>query len=84
MKTEEETMSVKELFIQEFEEADADCGAVTHMVVFVRLPSGSLEMIINTNDIWGKYNYYKQMYDDNLCLYNNPEVKIEKWVFASQ
>ena len=84
MDTSNEELSPKERFIQEFTEADADCGAVTHMVVFVRLPSGSLEMIINTSDIWYKYNYYKQMYDDNLCLYNNPEVKIVKWVFASQ
>ena len=81
---EENEKSNKELFIEEFELEDADCGAVTHMVVFVRLPSGALEMIINTNDIYGKFNYYKQSYDDNLCLYNNPNVKIEKWCFASQ
>ncbi len=80
----EEEKSNKELFIEDFELEDADCGAVTHMVVFVRLPSGALEMIINTNDIYNKFSYYKQSYDDNLRLYNNTNIKIEKWCFASQ
>ena len=64
----DEEMSRKEMFVNDFTEADADCGAVTHMVIFVRLPSGYLEMIINTSDTWHKYNYYKEAYDDNLCL----------------
>jgi hypothetical protein len=81
---EEDAKTDKEMFVEEFELADADCGAITHMVVFIRLPSGALEMIINTNDILEKFDYYKQSYDDNLRLYNNPNVKIEKWCFAGR
>jgi hypothetical protein len=77
-------MKNKDLFISDFEENDMDCGAVTHMVIFVRLPNGVLEMIINTSDIYNKFKYYCNAYDDNLCLKNNPDVKIEKWCFASQ
>lgn len=78
----DEYLSLKEQFIQDFELEDADCGAVIYMIVFVRLPSGALEMIVNNNEIYSKFNYYKESYDDDLKLYANPNVSIERWMFV--
>lgn len=51
-------------------------GVITKMVIAVKLPTGATEIIINTENIDSKYNYYLDAYDDNMCLKNNKDVHI--------
>lgn len=72
--------SKKQKFILDFEEANF--GIISHMVIAVRLPSGAVEIIVNTDKIEDKFNYYVESYDDSMCLNTNKEVKIKNWMFV--
>lgn len=51
-----------------------------HLIVGVKLPSGAIEVIHNTQDIPGKLQYYKNHYEDvngKLCLSHNHAITIE-------
>jgi len=40
----------------------------THIITVVKLPGGSKEIAINTDDIAGKIDYILEAYDENMCL----------------
>lgn len=42
----------------------------------VKLPSGAIEVITNTQEIDSKIEYLKNAYDNDFKLKNNPEVQI--------
>lgn len=49
---------------------------VEAIAVAVRLPSGALEIITNTQDVRGKIRYYLTNYDNDLKLKANPAIQI--------
>lgn len=48
----------------------------THLIVAVKLPTGAVEIITNTQQLETKVTYYLNAYDDNFCLKNNPAIQI--------
>lgn len=49
--------------------------APQYLVVMVKMPNDSIEIITNT-DVHGKVAYYREAYDDEFRLKSNPEVQI--------
>lgn len=74
-------MSEKELFLQACRMANAK-QPITKMVIAVKLPTNAIELIINTEDLLRKVDYYQQAYDDNMQLRTNPSIKIVGWLFV--
>jgi hypothetical protein len=60
------------------ETQDMKCQSLkrTHLVVAVKLPTGATELIINTENIESKAEYYRNAYDDTFCLKTNPQIQI--------
>jgi hypothetical protein len=79
-------MTNKEAFIQAFEESksirEKNGKKITKMVIAVQLPTGAVELIINTEQIDEKVVYYGTAYDEQLRLRNNPDVRIVGYMFA--
>lgn len=46
------------------------------LVVAIKLPSGAIETITNTELLHSKINYYTEAYDEEFKLKNNPEISI--------
>jgi hypothetical protein len=46
------------------------------ITVAVKLPSGAIEVITNTEDTVTKALYYTDTYDENFCLKHNKEIQI--------
>jgi hypothetical protein len=68
-------ITAKELFLKKFKESDK-----SKMVVAVQLPTGT-ELIINSDKLDGKVDYYKSAYNDDLELKNNTSIKIVDYMF---
>jgi hypothetical protein len=60
----------------------ANEGTATKLVVAVKLPTGATELIINTESIKSKVDYYSNAYNDELKLKNNNDIQIVGWLFA--
>jgi hypothetical protein len=66
--------SLKEQFIYE-------CSLIKKprlLVLAIKLPTGAIETISNTNDIESKINYIDASYNDDLCL--KGQIQIEGWL----
>ena len=55
---------------------------VTKLVVAVKLPTGGVEIIINSEEIKSKVAYYDTYYDDYMRLTKNTSVSIIAWMFV--
>lgn len=55
--------------IKDFEE-------VSYLVVAVQLPTGSIELIMNTTNIGSKVQYYTMMYNEDFRLCTNQDVRV--------
>ena len=75
-------MKMKEWFINSHQNTIKDLGAVTKIVVAVKLPTGATELIINTEMVESKVEYYMNAYDDDMRLKNNQQIQIISWLFA--
>ena len=51
------------------------------MVVAVKLPTG-IEIIVNSDNLNGKVEYYKNAYNDDMKLKNNTEIEIVNYMFV--
>jgi hypothetical protein len=71
-------MTRKELFESKYYTSHP----ISKIVVAVKLPTGATEIIVNTEDIQGKFNYYLSAYNDDLKLNNNPMVEIIDYMFV--
>lgn len=69
-------MSKKQEFMDSYNHSLELFGDITKMVIAVKLPTGATELIINTDNIESKYDYYLNAYDDDMCLKTNKEVKV--------
>lgn len=75
-------MITKAEFMDEFTRATRTDEPVTKMVVAVKLPTGAIEIIINSDNITGKYQYYLDAYDNLMRLRNNPDVRVVGVLFV--
>ena len=74
--------TTKDLFVNKYAIAKSERGMVTKMVVAVELPTKVVELIINTDQIESKVEYYMRAYDDSMKLKTNSEVQILDVLFA--
>lgn len=77
-----ETRSRKERFIEEYILSEAQGATYSKLVIAIRLPTGATELIVNTDQIDTKVDYYKNAYNDNLQLNANNSIFIVGWLFA--
>ena len=62
-------------------EAPAEEGAEppfkpTYIVTAVKLPTGAIELAVNTSNIEQKIDYILEAYDDDMKLKSNPEIQM--------
>lgn len=50
--------------------------APTHLVTATKLPSGSIELAVNTDKISEKIDYILAMYDEEMRLKSSPSVRM--------
>lgn len=48
-----------------------------YIVTAVRLPTGAIELAVNSQDIAGKIDYILGAYNDNMELKTNSDIKME-------
>lgn len=63
-------------FLEETDGIECQTMKRTYLVVAVKLPTGAIELIANTEQLQSKVEYYKNAYDDNFCLKNNPAIQV--------
>lgn len=61
---------------QEFVDALNAKGDLGRLEVLIKLPTGAIETIINTEDIAEKVSYYLNAYDDEMRLKAKPEIQM--------
>ena len=74
--------SLKEQFRQQYLGSKELFGNITKMVIAIKLPTGATELIINTENIEDKYNYYLTAYDMDMKLKTNDQVNIVGCLFV--
>lgn len=74
-------MSLKERFIKECENCECD---PKYLIVAVKLSSGAIELITNSDQIGNKAEYYKNAYDDEFRLKSNPEIQIINYMLVQE
>jgi hypothetical protein len=67
---------IRKRFLADTESFEYQFMKRTCLVVAVNLPTGAVEIITNTSQLASKIEYYKNAYDDNFCLKNNPAIQI--------
>jgi len=75
-------MNAKETFKFEYKNSLELFGEIKKMVIAVKLPTGATEIIINTENIESKYEYYLTAYNDLMQLNNNANVRIVGCMFV--
>lgn len=60
----------------------AEQGFISKMAIAVKLPSGATELIVNSEKIDSKIEYYNLAYTEKLELASNNDIKIIDWLFA--
>lgn len=73
---------LKQRFIQDLEEKLADGARFHNLVVAVKLPSGAIEIIINSNELVSKARYYDSAYDEFFQLKSNPTIRIVNFMIV--
>lgn len=71
--------------ISEDEQASIDAGEVpvrepfkpTYIVTAVKLPTGAIELAVNTSEIKSKIEYILEAYDEDMKLKTNPDINME-------
>ena len=67
---------MKQQFRDQYAKSLESFGEIKKMVVAVKLPTGATELIINTENIETKFEYYMMAYDMEMKLNTNPEIQI--------
>lgn len=50
----------------------------TYFITAVRLPSGAIELAVNTTEIVEKIDYILEAYDEEMRLKTNTEIRMEQ------
>ncbi len=74
------TPTEKEFFKDDIDSIIEKNGAIQFLVVAVQRPTGAMEVIVNSQDLDDKIEYYMEAYDDDLQLKANNNVKIVNWM----
>jgi hypothetical protein len=61
---------------QQFEARLREVSTPKIITVAVKLPSGAIEVITNTEDTVTKAQYYLNTYDEDFCLKHNNAIQI--------
>ncbi len=69
-------MSLKTKFTQDYSQK----AIVKAIVVAIQLPSGSVEIITNYEDLENKYLYYLETYNEDMKKYENSDVRVIDWM----
>lgn len=67
--------SVRQAFLDDTKDIE-DLSDVKYLVVAVKLPTGAIEIITNTEEIASKIRYYTMMYNEDFRLHTNHDVRI--------
>ena len=54
----------------------------TYLVVAVKLPTGAIELITNTQKIESKCEYYLHAYDDDFRLLANKNIQVVEYMLV--
>jgi hypothetical protein len=76
------TRTLKDEFQLAYAKSIGMFGEIKKMVVAVRLPTEATELIINTENLDSKYEYYLNAYDDDMKLKTNPTISIVGCLFV--
>jgi hypothetical protein len=70
--------SIKEKFVEEVKNIKTvDVGSeLNYLVVAIKLPTGAIELITNTECLGNKIHYYMNAYDENFKLKTNESIEI--------
>lgn len=52
------------------------------LIVSIKLPSGTIEVILNSQNLEEKFQYYLDNYDDDLKLKTFDKIQILNWIIA--
>ncbi len=78
----ENTPTNKDKFMTDFKAANLKArGKLSKMVVAVKLPTKTTELIINTEKLDDKYEYYLEAYDEDMRLKSMHKIQIMGWMF---
>ena len=61
-------------------EPDDVCTSIfepTYIVTAVKLPTGAIELAVNTSNIKEKIDYILEAYDENMCLKTNTDIYMQ-------
>ena len=53
-----------------------ECFKPKYLITAVKLPTGAIELAINTENIESKIDYILNAYDAEMCLKTNPEIRM--------
>jgi|GEM_PF-6212592 len=74
--------SAKDTFIFEHDNSLNLFGEIKKLVVAVKLPTGATELIVNTENLQSKFEYYLSAYDEEMRLKANPAISIVGCMFV--
>ena len=49
----------------------------TYIVTAIKLPTGAIELTVNTTAIVDKISYILEAYDEDMCLKTNPDIVMQ-------
>ena len=64
-------------YLKQMQEAlknDQEVFVPTYLVTAVKLPTGAIELSVNTENIPEKIEYILEAYDDEMALKTNPDI----------
>jgi hypothetical protein len=67
---------LKKRFMNDLHNIESSGDTPQVVVVAVKLPSGAIETITNTQELASKLEYYANAYNEEFKLSNNPAVEI--------
>lgn len=68
--------AIKEPTEEEMSIGLADYFKPAYLVTAVKLPTGAIELAVNTSNIAEKLSYISEAYDENMRLKTNPEIQM--------
>lgn len=61
---------------EDIEAGVTECFKPKYLVTAVKLPTGAIELAVNTENIPAKIDYILEAYDENMCLKTNPAIQM--------
>lgn len=68
---------IKALMAEPEEGEEREAFKPSYFVQATRLPTGAIELAVNTSNIDAKIDYILEAYDEEMCLKTNRDIRIE-------